>query len=159
VENDLLFQVQPGTRFQAEPLGAAGIELQNVFDRPIAAVGRADGDGARRRLGVDFQQAAVAVEKEQVQRNIGVFHPERGRGSLRLNKEHAVIGGQAGAKHQSLLSFLESFRDFDMEAVVIDPDVGCVGGPAGLTESTGQRDGHRQQQVAEAVKPGESKMD
>jgi len=112
----------------------------------------------KRRLGADFQQAAIAVEKEHIQRNKGVFHPEGGRSGLRLNKEHAVIEGHPLAKHQSLLSLLESFRNFDMEAVVIDPDDSGARSPAGLTEYTGKHDGYRRQQVAEAAEPGGNRL-
>ena len=153
-----LWQTQLGARLQAEPLSAAGIDLQNVFDRPVTDIAWASGDSARRDLGMDFLQATGTVEVKQVQWNIGIFHPERGGRRLWLNKQHAMIRRQLGAKHQALLSFLESLCNFDMEAGSVDPDIGFTGGLAIPAEAATQYDCHRYRQATQAVKERKEKL-
>ena len=150
--------MQLGARLQAEVLSAAGIDLQNVFDRPVADIAWAIGDSARRDLGMDFLQATVTVEVKQVQRNIGIFHPERGGSRLWLNKQHAMIRRQLGAKHQALLSFLESLCNFDMKAGSIDLDIGFTGGLAIPAEAATQHDCHCQRQAAQVVEERKEKL-
>ena len=150
--------MQLSARLQAEALGATGINLQNIFDRPVADIAWALGDSTRRDLGMNFLQATGIIEVKQVQWNIGIFHPERGRCRLWLNKQHAMIRRQLGAKHQALLSFLESLCDFDMKASSVDLNIGFTGSLAIPAEAATQHDCYQYRQAVQAVKERKEKL-
>ena len=87
----------PVTGLDAEPLRGAAGELQHRRHRPPGT-----DHAVRHRLGagLDAVNDAVGAYKEHVERDVGVVHPHAELARLVVVKQHALVVGQLGAKHQ-----------------------------------------------------------
>src|SRR5690606_5026671 len=102
---------------QAQGGGLAGIELQHVAGRGVAGVDRAGpGVAAGLRPALLRDQAAGAVEVQDVQRDAGVLHPVRQRFLAVVDEQHAVARRQPVAVHQALGTGLGGVGELDRDA-------------------------------------------
>ena len=69
----------------------------------------------------DLHNLAFAVEKDHVQRQVGIFHPHDNLLRRIVQKEHAVLGGKPCAEHETaaLLGGRSSDLDADLVACAL----------------------------------------
>jgi hypothetical protein len=96
-----------------ELLCLASVDLQNVGQAPTTQDGRLI---ERLRAVVDMFYDALRVDKNHIEFNKCIAHPERqALGSL-VHEQHARECAHFGPVHQSPRTFLDVIRDFDGKA-------------------------------------------
>ena len=93
-------------------LGAAAVDLEHGPHRELAG----DGVGRQRHgVGMDVLDRAVARDEHHVERDQRVLHPEADRRLLVEVEQHAVIGAELLAVHQSARALGVVQRQLDVE--------------------------------------------
>src|SRR5579884_435411 len=100
----------PIPRRDPEPAGRAADHFE---DRPHRPAGW--DQAIRHRLGIfgDPQDASVTADKDHIERDIGVVHPERYRLLLMEIEEHTVTFWQLLTEHEAALAFRLRGRELD----------------------------------------------
>lgn len=105
--------LNPITRAQSEVIRTSAQQFQHCsyrYRRPDR------GSRAWRRPGVDTYDRPIAAQKDEVERNIGIFHPETGPARLLKRKQHSLIARELVAEHQSACLLLWGCGDLDLES-------------------------------------------
>src|SRR5215510_15209463 len=102
--------------FHAECTGAATGYFQHVFGRCCGVICRAaPRGGTRQSIFLDVDDAATRIDKEHIEWDEGVHHPEGTWGNIREYKKHAGIWGQRSTFHQAMLPGFRRVGDLDGE--------------------------------------------
>ena len=98
----------------AELLDGARNHFQHAADR---SAGRNEIIGKRFGVLDNVQDASVAGDKDHIQRDVGVVHPEGHRLIALEVEQHTLSLGQRFAEHEAALPFRTGGGKFDIEGV------------------------------------------
>src|SRR5215471_5070122 len=102
--------------FDTQCTGAATRDFQHIFGRRRGVIRRAaPGGGTRQRIFLNVDDAMVRIDKEHIEWDEGVHHPEGTRGNIWEYKKHPGIRGQRSTFHQAVLPGLWRVGDLDGE--------------------------------------------
>src|SRR6266704_444300 len=101
---------------QTECTGAATGDFQHVFGRCCGVIRRAaSGSGTRQSIFLDVDDAVVGIDKEHIEWDERVHHPEGTRDNIWEYKKHPGIRGQSSTFHQAVLPGLRRVGNLDGE--------------------------------------------
>src|SRR6266851_402939 len=99
-----------------ECTGAATGDFQHVFGRCCGVIRRAaPGSGTWQSIFLDVDETVVRIDKEHIEWDERVHHPEGARSHVRKDKKHPGIRGQRSTFHQAVLPGLRRVGDLGGE--------------------------------------------
>jgi len=99
--------------FNPQLSGITGIDFQDVTRIPGRVIDRARIPPAGWDIILDIDNPAVFIKPDHIQRNQGIFHPERISASFRKNKKHPLAPAQGRPELQAKFKLLFTFDNFN----------------------------------------------
>lgn len=102
-----------GTGFEAQACRKAAVDFQNKLNVVAAKNGRLV---QRLRIFMDVSHRTVRADKDHVEGNERISHPERDRARRIVDKEHAFAKRHLLDEHKASGTFFVVIRNFDAES-------------------------------------------
>jgi hypothetical protein len=95
--------------------GAAGVDLQDRPNRTGRWVVRTRLGRAWLNFGDHVDDPASSVQKDEIERDQHVLHPERWDARLLEEEEHPSIVGQGGTEHEAVRDLFGRHGEFEID--------------------------------------------